>query len=132
MLAQPQTSHVDSEHEALFQTAPLDRHRLSDFVVDFFSHMFAPTAYVQCTTTRSYLSSPYMDRSTSDRKCTMIVDDEYILLEDDDELDGGPLCREATIASWKTKAKPVQKERRRSMQWLATVIKREFPENKTG
>jgi hypothetical protein len=62
----------------------------------------------------------------------MIVDDEYILLEDDDELDGGPLCREATIASWKAKAKPVQKERRRSMQWLATVIKREFPENKTG
>jgi hypothetical protein len=31
-----------------------------------------------------------------------MVDDEFVLLEEDaDDQDGGPLCREATIESWK-------------------------------
>lgn len=131
MFAQSQNPQMHFEHNTTSQTAVLDRHRFSDFIADFFSHMFAPTSYVQCTATKTYMSSPYMSQNTQDRKCTMIVDDEYVLLEDNDEQDGGPLCREATIASWKTKSKPVQKERRRSMQWLATVIRRDFPENKT-
>ena len=54
-------------------------------------------------------------------KQKFVVDDDMVLLEAEE--DGGPLCREATIASWK--ARPVQKERRRSLQWLAAVIRKE-------
>jgi hypothetical protein len=55
----------------------------------------------------------------------LITDDDLALLVD--EQDGGPLCREATIASWKGKP-PVHKEkmdRKRNIHWLAGVIRRE-------
>ncbi|KAH7079949.1 hypothetical protein BKA63DRAFT_505354 [Paraphoma chrysanthemicola] len=84
-----------------------DRHQLSEFLTSFLTHMFAPTSCQQCTAT-----SPYNLNNTTiaDRKCNCIVDDEYVLF--DDEQDGGPLCREATIASWKMTA---QRKRRFSV-----------------
>lgn len=39
----------------------------------------------------------------SSDKGIFVLDDEFVLLEDSssEEQDGGPLCREATIQSWK-------------------------------
>ena len=96
-----------------------DHHHLSEVVVDFFSHMFATASYLQCTSSIPCWSSPSSDEQATKPK--FVVDDDMVLL--DAEEDGGPLCREATIASWK--ARPVQKERRRGLQWLAAVIKKE-------
>jgi hypothetical protein len=40
-----------------------------------------------------------------DYNTRITVDDEFVLLEESAEKDGGPLCREATIESWKVMTK---------------------------
>ncbi|KAH4383093.1 hypothetical protein HBH69_110260 [Parastagonospora nodorum] len=60
--------------------------------------LFAPTSHQQCT------CSPYR---IPDYTKYIIVDDEFVLVEEGEGEDGGPLCREATIESegWKTSGK---------------------------
>lgn len=74
-----------------------DRHNL---LTTFISHIFAPSTCAQCTA-----SKPCWIRTIpSDEKLKIIIDDEFVLMEeDDDEMDGGPLCREAEIETWKCK-----------------------------
>jgi hypothetical protein len=60
--------------------------------------LFALTSHQQCT------CSPYR---IPDYTKYIIVDDEFVLVEEGEGEDGGPLCREATIESegWKTSRK---------------------------
>lgn len=123
----------------------LDRHHISEVVIEvvptaitnFFLHMFAPNSYLQCTATGQW-SEPatHTPPEALERKNTVIVDDDFVLVGDSAESDGGPLCREAMIEKWKgeehevrtedVEEKGEKKERRRSVQWLGNVIKREF------
>ncbi|KAH6852982.1 hypothetical protein BKA58DRAFT_64273 [Alternaria rosae] len=102
---------------------------LSDAVQDFFSHMFAPALHLACTCSTPCWapSSPSShDQNVHDGKVEIVVDSDIVVREDEREEDGGPLCREATIASWKVGGKKqARRHRRRSLQWLAGVIGRE-------
>lgn len=94
------------ERENEHQTARrVDHHHVSTFLISFLSHMFAPAAYQQCTcSTPCWVTSHHGDcASKSSDQAVIIVDDEFVLLEDNsgEEQDGGPLCHEATIESWK-------------------------------
>ncbi|KAG9188025.1 hypothetical protein G6011_01948 [Alternaria panax] len=106
---------------------------LSEAVLDFFSHMFAPTSYQSCYCSTPcwapapYHTDPHIAAVGHDKKLRIVVDDDIVVLEDGEE-DGGPLCREATIESWKVgegKKERRSSSRRRSLQWLAGVIGRE-------
>jgi hypothetical protein len=116
---QDNNQHQDQhqhQHHALF-----DSHHVSEALVDFLSHMFAPTSYMQCTSSTPCWLPPRID---ADSKQRFIVDDDIVMVEEEEAVvDGGPLHRETTIASWK--AKPEKQERRRSIQWLASVIRRD-------
>lgn len=105
-----QTDHKaghDHAHQA-------DHNYISAFLIRFLSHMFAPAAYQQCTSSTPCWAPAHHEESCSksSSKAVIIVDDEFVLLEDDEsgEQDGGPICREATIESWKAP----KKERKRS------------------
>jgi hypothetical protein len=115
MLAQhhPQSSthHELAEHN----------HHISEMVIEILSRMLAPASYLQCTSTIPCWAPSTTNVFTAEKKPKIIVDDDYVLL--DDQEDGGPLCRENTIASWKTKL--AKKERSRSIQWLASVVRRD-------
>jgi len=77
-------------------TLLLDTHHLTDMVVEFFSHIFAPISYLQCTTTGRWSNplhgAPHNYAAGVDNICKSATDGP--------ELDGGPLCREADIARW--------------------------------
>jgi hypothetical protein len=137
MLAQQQTHHTPHlppspnkpphPHQLHHQITPA---YLSEAVLDFFSHMFAPASYLSCTcSTPCWAPEPlHPNVYHHDKKLNIVVDDDIVVLEDKgEEVDGGPLCREATIASWKAGAKKGGRGRgrRRSLQWLAGVIGRE-------
>jgi len=102
---------------------------LSDAVQDFFSHMFAPASHLACTcSTPCWAPAPLTPckYNAHDGKIAIVVDSDIVVSEDEREEDGGPLCREATIASWKMNEKKREGgNRRRSLQWLADVIRRE-------
>ncbi|RYO00215.1 hypothetical protein AA0119_g6238 [Alternaria tenuissima] len=140
MLAQPQHQQTQTSHLPPSPTktthTPHPGHQItpyhvSEAVLDFFSHMFAPASYQSCTcstpcwTPASPSTDAYVVASGHDEKLKIVVDDDIVVLEDED--DGGPLCREATIASWKAGGKKERRNssRRRSLQWLAGVIGRE-------
>jgi hypothetical protein len=115
-LQHPSTNHERAMHDHhIF----LDGHHISELAVDILSRMLAPASYLQCTSSIPCWAPSTSETCYADRKPTLIVDDEYVLL---DKEDGGPLCREATIASWK--ATPAKRERRRGIEWLASVIRR--------
>ncbi|CAO2658046.1 Nn.00g073060.m01.CDS01 [Neocucurbitaria sp. VM-36] len=114
MLAQKYSQDANVKHDVQHHNASIGRHHLSNFVATMLINVFAPTAYLQCSSS----SSTTHDAGIDDRKCTMIVDDDYAYIEEEEEQDGGPLCREATIASWKAKTEACQQERRRSIQWF--------------
>ncbi|KAH8728312.1 hypothetical protein GQ44DRAFT_757274 [Phaeosphaeriaceae sp. PMI808] len=78
--------------ESHYPPAPSTHHHLSDLLSTFLTHMFALASCQACTS-----SQPCW---TTDYKARIVVDDEYVLL-DEDEDDGGPLCREAVIDGWK-------------------------------
>jgi hypothetical protein len=122
MLAYPHHLLTNHDYATKHHNASFDHHHLSDVVHDFFSHMFAPTSYLQCTSSIPCWAPPAIDAHAADTQPRLIIDDDYVLL--DCEEDGGPLCREATIASWKA-APTKEKQRRRSIQWLASVIRTE-------
>jgi hypothetical protein len=94
--------HSDANHDkATFHytlVTPLQHHNIRHHFSSFLNHMFAPISCQQCTSTSQ---SPYR---IQDYPARIIVDDEFVLLEED-SVDGGPLCREATIASWKVMTK---------------------------
>ena len=102
---------------------------LSDAIQDFFAHMFAPASHLACTcSTPCWAPSPLTPckYNAHDGKIAIVVDSDIVVSEDEREEDGGPLCREATIASWKMNEKKREGgNRRRSLQWLADVIRRE-------
>jgi hypothetical protein len=114
MLAQSQQPH---EHATHSHHNFIDGHHISELAVDILSRMLAPTSYQQCTCSTLCWTPSTTDTYLADRKPKLIVDDKYALQDGED---GGPICREATIASWK--AAPAKKGRRRSIQWLASVI----------
>jgi hypothetical protein len=141
---QTQTSHLPpSPSKPAHPPHPHHHHQItpthvSDAVLDFFSHMFAPASYLACTCSTPYRApaspSPATHITSQDEKLKIVVDDDIVVLEgeqDGEEEDGGPLCREATIASWKTGEQKKERggsstsRRRRSLQWLAGVIRRE-------
>lgn len=101
---------------------------LSDAVQDFFAHMFAPASYLACTcSTPCWAPAPLApcNYNAHDGKIGIVVDSDIVVSEDEREEDGGPLCREATIASWKVGGKKEKRgNRRRSLTWLAGVIGR--------
>ncbi|UPX13285.1 uncharacterized protein EKO05_0003801 [Ascochyta rabiei] len=103
------TPPTQTDHKAEHQhTHQVDHHHVSAFLISFFSHMFAPAAYQQCTSsTPCWALSHHVECSRSSRKAVIIVDDEFVLLEafEGEEEDGGPICREATIESWKVPRK---------------------------
>ena len=94
------------ERKNAHQTArQVDHHHISAFLFSFVSHMFAPAAYQQCTSsTTCWTTSHHSDwlAKSSDEEVIM-MDDDFVLLEDrsSEDQDGGSLCREATIESWK-------------------------------
>jgi hypothetical protein len=100
MFAHSSNHHVEvvqhNQHHLHHLTNPhlshphFDRHQLAIFLSSFFTHMFAPASCQECT-----VSSPYRH---------IFVDDDFVLLEEDEQ-DGGPLCREATIEGWKVMTK---------------------------
>ncbi|KAF2033062.1 hypothetical protein EK21DRAFT_86502 [Setomelanomma holmii] len=94
--SQPQPQRRNSSSSVTLHKASIDRHQLSEMLTSFLTHMFAPASCQQCLST-----SPYSLTNTTviDRKCDCVVNGEYVLF--DGEQDGGPLCREATIESWK-------------------------------
>jgi hypothetical protein len=120
MLAQHQPLSSDHEHTAHIHHSFIDSHHISEMVVDILSRMLAPASYLQCTSTIPCWAPSTTDVCTAEKKSKIIVDDDYALLDEEEE-DGGPLCRETTIASWK--ARPAKKERNRSIQWLASVVR---------
>ena len=127
------TKPADQPHPHHHQIPPT---HISETVLDFFSHMFAPASHLACTCSTPYRASeppsPDTHITSQDKKLEMVVDDDIVVSEggqDEEEEDGGLLCREATIASWKTGDQKKKEEgggrRRRSLQWLAGVIRRE-------
>jgi hypothetical protein len=109
-----QTDHKP-EHQTTHQ---VDHHHIAAFFISFLSHMFAPAAYQQCTSSTPCWAPSHhaelLSKSSSSSKAVIIVDDEFVLLEDSESetQDGGPLCREATIESWKAPKKNPWTERR--------------------
>ncbi|XPS80019.1 hypothetical protein M3J09_011982 [Ascochyta lentis] len=104
-----QTDH-NAEHQHAHQ---VDHKHISAFLISFLGHMFAPAAYQQCTSsTPCWAPSHHAEcLSKSSSKAVIIVDDEFVLLEDEEseEQDGGPICREATIESWKAPKKGLKR-----------------------
>jgi hypothetical protein len=100
-----------TEHQSVHQ---FDYHHVSTFLISLLNHMFAPVAYQQCTSsTPCWVPSHHVEyTSKSSNNAVIIVDDELVLLEDDEseEQDGGPLCREATIESWKAPKKGLKRK----------------------
>lgn len=100
----PTPSRTDhgTEHQHVNQ---VDLHRISEFLISFLSHMFTPVAYQQCTSSAPCWVVSHHSECLSEKsnKATIVVDDEFVLLDDkrNEERDGGPICREATIESWK-------------------------------
>jgi hypothetical protein len=85
-------------------------HAVRQHLASALASLFAPTSYQQYT---SSSTSPYRIQDYNTR---ITVDDEFVLLEEileKDEQDGGPLCREATIESWKVMT--TNRKRRLSM-----------------
>ena len=130
---QSQLPHVPSSSTKLTHS-PHPHHQmtcdhLSEAVQDFFSHMLAPASHLACTcSTPCWAPSPPSpdDHNAHDGKRAIVVDSDIVVSEDEREEDGGPLCREATIASWKMNEKKREGgNRRRSLQWLADVMRRE-------
>jgi hypothetical protein len=81
----------------------IDRTHLSALLTSFLTHMFAPASCQACTS-----SNPcWTNTSANEYKAEIKVDNESALAEEI-EVDGGPICREDTIESWKT-----TKERKR-------------------
>jgi hypothetical protein len=106
----PSKTNHETEHQHARQ---VDYHHISTFLISFLSHMFAPAAYQQCaTSTPCWTVSHHSEclPKNSD-KAVIVVDDEFVLLEDKDseEQDGGPLCREKTIESWKAPKKGLKR-----------------------
>lgn len=83
----------------------VDHYHILAFLVGFLSRMFAPTAYQQCTSTTPFWANPHHSEPASwgDDESVITVDDKFALLghRESEEQDGGPICREATIESWK-------------------------------
>ena len=104
------TKGHETEHQHAYH---VDHHQMAAFLIGFLDRMFAPAAYQQCTSSMPcWAVSHHSECSSKSRDETVIiVDDEFVLLEDRDseEQDGGPICREATIESWKAP----KKERKR-------------------
>lgn len=128
MLARPhpQRRRATTEHVQR-QAFHLDRQNVSGAVVSFVTHMLAPTSYLQCVSSPSYHYADFYPHEYKIKQIRNVMIDEAIVVMDEEVLqDGGPLCREATIASWK--AKPCRKERRRSLEWLSAMLKRDFAE----
>ena len=136
---QSQTPHLPSSSMKLAYS-PHPHHQmtcdhLSDAVQDFFAHMFAPASHLACTcSTPCWAPAPLTpcNYNAHDGKIAIVVDKDIVVAEETDEMeeDGGPLCREATIASWKVGGKQQEQaqerrnRRRRSLEWLAGVIGR--------
>ncbi|KAJ4988137.1 hypothetical protein SVAN01_06389 [Stagonosporopsis vannaccii] len=103
---QPIQSDLKAEHQHAHQ---FDHHQIAAFLVSFLSHMFAPAGYQQCTLSASCCTASHRreDLSRLRDETAIIVDDELVLLENrsSEEQDGGPICREATIESWKAPKK---------------------------
>lgn len=102
----PAHSDWKIEHQHAHQ---VDHHQIAAFLISFISHMFAPTAYQQCTSSTPCWATPN-DQTCSSKnnaKTTIVIDDDFVSLEDNghEEQDGGPICREATIESWKAPKK---------------------------
>lgn len=115
------SAHSQEEHENAHRTARrLDHHHISAFLISFLSHMFAPASYQQCaSSTTCWTTSHHGDCvARSSDEVVMIMDDDFVLLKDrsSEDQDGGPLCREATIESWKA-PKTVQRELGNARRW---------------
>ncbi|KAI8933821.1 hypothetical protein NX059_009523 [Plenodomus lindquistii] len=124
----PSASQSTSPHHHRHHHPHISAEQISTVVVNFFSHMFAPTSYLQCTSSGRW-SEPLHE---GERNHTIVVDDEFILIDDDKDPDGGPICREAAIASWKSgkadrdgQAMGMKRRRRSSVQWLTGMVRRE-------
>ncbi|KAL6153583.1 hypothetical protein ACJQWK_03716 [Exserohilum turcicum] len=125
----PRSEHELAKLEHHEHTTHMNRHHLAENVVDWFSHMFAPASCQQCTCSQPCWAPPPPPPPTAAElgRPSLVVDDDLVLLKGDQ--DGGPLCREARISAWKEQGEQdkeaARKKRRRSMEWLASVIKKE-------
>lgn len=112
----PAQTDLKSEHQHAHQ---FDHHQIAAILVSFLSHVFAPVAHQQCTSsTPCWAASHTRECSRKNREeTTIIVDDEFVLLDrSSEEQDGGPVCREATIESWKA-AKKGRKRYEDARRW---------------
>lgn len=124
-IAQPGSEYELQKIQHHPHTTHMNRHQITENVVDFFSHMFAPASYHQCTSSTPCWAPP---APTADElaRPSLIVDDDLVVLKGNQ--DGAPLCREAKIAEWKGEQmqnQEVPRKRRRSIEWLANVIRKE-------
>lgn len=114
------TAPAQTDQKRVHQYAhQVDHHQIATFLISFLTQTFTPVAYQQCTSSTPCWATPRSQTcvSINDAKTLIIVDDEFVLLEDSEEQDGGPLCREATIESWKT-PKKVHKRLNVAKRWI--------------
>ena len=112
LLADRKSPPSQTDHETQHQNAhQVDHHHVSAFLISFLSHMFAPAAYQQCTSSTPCWAVSHHSECLSKIEKVIIVDDEFVLLEDQENeaQDGGPLCREKTIESWKAPKKGLKR-----------------------
>lgn len=106
------TTPPQQDHETSTQHVhQVDHHHISAFLISFLSHVFAPAAYQQCTSSTPCWAPSHNTECLSKNKAVIVVDDEFVLLEDEEseEQDGGPICREVTIESWKAPKKGLKR-----------------------
>ncbi|CBX97681.1 predicted protein [Plenodomus lingam JN3] len=75
--------------------------QLASLLTSILHHILAPTDYLPCTT--SALSTRHSHPAYNpppEQKHTVLVDDEFVLVDEERGLDGGPICREGVIAGW--------------------------------
>jgi hypothetical protein len=97
------SSAIQHNEPAQYQTSSAISHphiaHCRQHLASALAHMFNPISH------QRYPPSPTSPYRMDDYNTRITVDDEFVLLEENAEKDGGPLCREATIESWKVMTK---------------------------
>ncbi|KAL6705938.1 hypothetical protein ACN47E_006217 [Coniothyrium glycines] len=129
MLAQP-PSQTQTAGPPRRTASEIDPHELSAALTSYLTHALAPPSYPQRGSSPTHAcphnsQAQYNAQNDDDEDGNMVVTSGDN--DDDDDDDGGPLCREATIASWATAKDKLERKasragaRRRRLEWFGWV-----------